>query len=226
MRVLFLHDVLNVADAGQIKEVAGGYARNYLLPRELAVPATPGRQNQLTQHLQAIEKRRGKEIDQQRKLAASIEGKVVSLTANVGSSGRLFGSITSNDIALALGEIVGTPIDRRKIDLTEPIRSVGEHEVPIRFSKDVVANFTVVVAGEGEPEEEQITESEALAAEEATEAEEAAASESADETAQPDVAEDAAASESADESADETAQPDPDPAESSAVETEEAKTEE
>ena len=204
MRVLFLHDVLNVADAGQIKEVAGGYARNYLLPRELAVPATLGRQNQLTQHLQAIEKRRGKEIDQQRKLAASIEGKVVNLTANVGSSGRLFGSITSNDIALALGEIVGTPIDRRKIDLTEPIRSVGEHEVPIRFSKDVVATFTVVVAGEGEPDEEQVTESEALAAEEATEAKEAAASESADETAQPD----------------------PDSSESSAVETEEAKTEE
>ena len=222
MRVLFLHDVLNVADAGQIKEVAGGYARNYLLPRELAVPATKGRQHQLTQHLHAIEKRRGKEIDQQRELAANIEGKIVNITANVGSAGRLFGSITSNDIALALGEIVGTPIDRRKIDLTEPIRSVGEHEVPIRFSKDVVATFTVEVAGEGEPEEEQITEAEALAAEEALEAEEPAASESAEAPAQTDAAEDVATSDSAEA----PAQTGAEDAESSTIEAEKDKTEE
>lgn len=148
MRVLFIQDVLNVADAGQIKDVADGYARNFLLPRQLAVPATKGQQKQIEQHLQSIERRRLRELDGLKALAASLDGQTVTIVARAGENGRLFGSVTTSDIAAALEPVAGKPVDRRKIDLTEPIRVIGEHPVSIRYGKDIQATVTVVVEGE------------------------------------------------------------------------------
>jgi large subunit ribosomal protein L9 len=148
VKVLFLHDVLNVADAGQVKDVADGYARNYLLPRNLAVAATKGQQKMLEQHMQAIERRREKELERQRAVAAEIDGTVVRIIARVGEANRLYGSVTTADIATALQEATGHPVDRRKIDLTEPIKATGEHPVTIKYSRDITATVTVVVEGE------------------------------------------------------------------------------
>jgi large subunit ribosomal protein L9 len=148
VKVLFLHDVLNVADAGQMKDVADGYARNYLLPRKLAVPATKNQQKLLEQHMQAIERRREREIDSVKAAAAALNDTAVTITVRAGEDGRLFGSVTTTDIARALEEVTGNPVDRRKIDLTEPIKSIGEHPVVIKFARDVTATVLVTVAGE------------------------------------------------------------------------------
>jgi len=146
MRVIFVEDVPNVARAGDIKEVANGYGRNYLIPQKLARLATSPAAN-----LPEIQRRLATRNQSEAalvKLANQLEGREVTLKARVGAKDRLYGSITSADIAAELQESAGVAIDKRKIELAEPIRQLGSYEVVIRLTKDIVPTIKVTVTAE------------------------------------------------------------------------------
>ena len=114
MKVVFLHDVPNVGSAGETKTVADGYARNYLLPKKLAIINAPGTVAKVKANIEA-----SKETEQMKKLAAEIDGKEVTLNVKIGAKGRMHGSITAANIASELETIAGQNVDKRKIDLVE-----------------------------------------------------------------------------------------------------------
>jgi len=146
MRVIFLEDVPNVARAGEIKEVANGYGRNFLIPKKLALLAN----SPATSRLQVQPKltTQDQTEDELVKLANQLEGKEITLKARTGAKDRLYGSITSADIAAELQTIAGVAIDKRKLDLAEPIRQLGSYEVAIRLAKDIVPRIKVTVTAE------------------------------------------------------------------------------
>ena len=146
MRVIFLEDVPNVARAGEIKEVANGYGRNFLIPKKLALlansPATSLREVQpkLTAQDQTE--------DELVKLANQLEGREITLKARVGAKDRLYGSVTNADIVAELQNIAGVAVDKRKVELVEPIRQLGSYEVAIRLARDIVPKIKVTVIAE------------------------------------------------------------------------------
>jgi len=145
MKVIFLQDVPNVAKAGEIKEVASGYGRNFLIPKKLAMLARPG---VIVVELERQKKTEAKAQAEAASLASELEGKEVVLKAKVGAEERLYGSITSADIADGLQAISGLTLDKRKIELDEPIRQLGSYEVAIRLAQDIVPKIKVVVIEE------------------------------------------------------------------------------
>ncbi len=148
MKVLFKKDVENVGKAGQVKDVADGYARNYLIPRGLAVAATPAALKQVAAQ-QASEARRAAEEEQQaRDLKARLEAQPVVLRTKAGAQGRLYGSITNADVAEAVQRQLGASVDRRAIDTGDAIRTVGSHKVSIRLHRLVTAVITLDVQAE------------------------------------------------------------------------------
>jgi large subunit ribosomal protein L9 len=149
MRVVFLQDVPRVAKAGEIKEVADGYARNFLIPRKLALLARPQALSQLV----TVQRTEARENTELMALAQQIEGKEVTIKAKAGAKDRLYGSITSADIAAELNKSTGLDIDKRKIELEEPIRQLGNYEVAIRLAKDIVPRIRVSVTEEEAPKE-------------------------------------------------------------------------
>ena len=151
MRVVFLQDVPRVAKAGEIKEVADGYARNFLIPKKLALLARP----QAMLQLETRGKTEAREDTELAALAQQIEGKEVNIKAKAGAKDRLYGSITSADIAAELGKSTGLVIDKRKIELEEPIRHLGSYEVAIRLAKDIVPRIKVSVTEEEAAKEEE-----------------------------------------------------------------------
>lgn len=148
MDVLLLKDVEQLGQAGDIKKVADGYARNYLLPRNLAVVATPGAVKQTKQIRKAEASRQAKALSEAQALAAELDGTVVSFDARAGEEDRLYGSITSANIADALEEETGHEVDRRKIVLEEPLKELGTHAVTIRLAPEAEAKVTVVIERE------------------------------------------------------------------------------
>jgi len=153
MKVVFLQDVPNVAKAGEIKEVAAGYGRNFLIPKKLALLATPEAISQAETRDKKIEEARlNTELIE---LARQLEGKEVSLKAHAGAKDRLYGSITSADIASELNNATGLVIDKRKIELDEPIRQLGSYEVAIRLAKDIIPKVRVTVTEEKKPPKEE-----------------------------------------------------------------------
>ena len=145
MKVIFLEDVTGVAKAGQIKEVANGYGRNFLIPQKRAVLASPAT-------IKAVETRLKIQAQQQEQtdaelaeIAKQIEGKEIILTAQAGAKERLYGSITAADIATELQNTTGFVIDKRKIELAEPIHQIGTYEIPIRLTKDLVPKIKLMV---------------------------------------------------------------------------------
>ena len=145
MKVILSKDVQGTGKAGEVKDVADGYARNYLIPRKLAIPATGGALKNVEQRKAAEQKRVAGEEAAARALADRLTSAPVVLTAKVGDQGRLYGSITSGDIADQLSAQLGQPIDKRKIELDEPIRQLGTFEVTIRLHRAVSAAVTVDV---------------------------------------------------------------------------------
>jgi len=145
MKVILTKDIQGTGKAGEVKDVADGYARNFLIPRKLAIPATGGALKTVEQRKAAEEKRAATEEASARALADRLTSAPVVLTARVGDQGRLYGSITSADIADQLSSHLGQPIDKRKIDLDEPIRQLGTHEVTIRLHRAVSATVKVDV---------------------------------------------------------------------------------
>jgi large subunit ribosomal protein L9 len=129
MEVLLLKDLSQLGRAGEVKRVAEGYARNYLIPRGLAVMATPGAIKQAEKQREAAARRQVKELSQAQALAQALDGLTVTFQARAGESDRLYGSITSANIAEALEEQVGQEVDRRKIDLEEPLKQLGQDSI-------------------------------------------------------------------------------------------------
>ncbi len=160
MEILLKQDVNNLGSAGDIVKVKPGYARNYLIPRGLAMPATPGLRKQADQIKQAAERRRLRELKTAQDLADRISQVTLTFKAKAGESGRLYGSITSASIAEALSEELGTEIDRRDLRLDHSLRELGEHEITIHLAHGVNATFKVMVEPEGELQKDTLTEEE------------------------------------------------------------------
>jgi len=148
MEVLLLQDVDQLGQAGEIKRVADGFARNYLFPQELAVLATPGAVRQAEKKRKATVRREAKALSEAQVLAQALDGQVVTFQARAGEGDRLYGSITNANIADALAEKIGQEVDRRKIELEEPLKDLGTHAITIRLAAEATAKVTVVVERE------------------------------------------------------------------------------
>jgi len=147
VKVLLVKDVKGLGKAGEVKDVADGHGRNYLLPRGLAVQATPEALKRVSQLKKAAEKREERVAEETRRLSETIESTELVLKAKVGEQHRLYGSITSADIAEALAEKIGREIDKRKVILEEPIKHTGTYEVPIRLGHELEPKVKVIVEG-------------------------------------------------------------------------------
>lgn len=148
MKVIFLEDVPKVAKAGEIKEVANGYGRNFLLPRKLAALASPSALS-MAEVQTKIRARSQAQIEEElTTLAQQLDGKEITLKARAGAQEHLHGSITSADIAAELQNTAGVGVDKRKIELDEPIRRLGTYEVAIRLAKDIIPKIKVTVIAE------------------------------------------------------------------------------
>lgn len=145
MRVMLTKDVENVGRAGDVKEVADGYGRNFLLRRKLAVPAGRGVEAEAKRLRDAAVRRETKDKAEAQALADQIGNKTVVVRLKVGAENKAFGSITNQDIATALKAQHRVEIDRHKIDLKEPIKTLGEHQVALRLHRDVDAHVNVIV---------------------------------------------------------------------------------
>lgn len=148
MKVLFKKDVKDVASAGQVKEVSDGYARNFLIPRGLAVPATAGAIKQASDQEAVLKRRAAQEEEEARKLQARLEARPIVVRAKAGSGGRLYGSVTSADIAAALKQQLAVEVERRDLEVPDTIRTVGEHTVKAKLQRAVTATLTLDVQAE------------------------------------------------------------------------------
>src|SRR5690242_4134555 len=147
MEVILKEDVEKLGHRGEIVKVAEGYGRNYLLPRKLAIEATKANKAVIEQMKAAAVRRSAKEKSEAETLAKQFEGLSVAFQRRSGENDQLFGSVTSSDIAEAL-EKKSFHIDRRKIQLHEPLKSLGEFDVPVRLHKDVTTHVKVVIEKE------------------------------------------------------------------------------
>ena len=145
MKVLLLRDQDKLGKAGDVKNVADGYARNYLLPRGLAVLATPSALKQAETIRKAEEKRRAQLHAEAQAVANQLAGTTLTFRALAGETGKLYGSITAHDIVEAIQREKGIELDKRKIELREPLRSLGTHTVSVRLATDLAPTVTVVV---------------------------------------------------------------------------------
>jgi large subunit ribosomal protein L9 len=145
MKIILTQDVPKLGNSGTVQDVAPGFARNYLIPQGMAVVATKGTIKQVEERQASEARRIAKQEEELRGLSERLQGMRVQIEARVGERGRLFGSVTSADIAEAVSAQVGEEIDRRKIELDEPIRTVGEHPVTIRLVGRLQPTINVVV---------------------------------------------------------------------------------
>ena len=145
MKVMLIKDVQNVGHAGDIKDVADGYGRNFLIPRRLAVVAGKGTEAEARWLREAVTKREAKERDDARELADLIDDKTVVVRLKVGTEDKVFGAITNDDIATALRLQHQVDIDRRKIDIRDPLKQLGEHRIPLKLHRDVTANINLII---------------------------------------------------------------------------------
>ncbi len=148
MKVILLQNVAGLGNAGDLKEVANGYARNYLLPHQLAAGATPGLIANRTQRIAAEQRKLEKQAEAKRQQAERLGQISLTFKAKVGSQGRLYGSITSQDIASALRDAEHITVDRRVIDLQEPIRALGTFSIPVKIASQLEPKITVNVIDE------------------------------------------------------------------------------
>lgn len=156
MKVLLLEDVINLGQAGDVVSVADGYGRNYLIPRGMAKVATSGALKQADQIRKSGERKRDRELASAQDLARRIEALTLTFQARAGEKGKLYGSVTTADLAEAMERELGQEIDRRKI-ISDPLRQLGEHSVEVRLMTDVSATLKVIIESE-EAEEMEVPE--------------------------------------------------------------------
>jgi large subunit ribosomal protein L9 len=149
MRVVFLEDVQGVAQGGEVKEVKNGFARNYLIPMSLAVPATHNALQRVERLKRQAETDRLKRLKDTRALAEELDGVQVNIEMRAGASGQLFGSVTTSIIADELSKLTDRKIDRRTVELAEPIRELGASDVTIRLLPEIDVSVKVLVYATG-----------------------------------------------------------------------------
>ena len=181
-KVLLTQDVMDLGEAGDVRIVAGGFARNYLFPRGVAVLATRGALKQAEEIRRAGIIRRAQEREHAESQAAVIQDNKLLFAAKAGDTDRLYGSVTTADIADRLTEIAGFEVDRRRIQLEHPIRDLGIYDLALRLMAEVSADFQVAVVREGETWDDAESRAKAKATAEAAEAEELASAEAAAES--------------------------------------------
>ena len=148
MKLILTHEVTGLGAPGDVVDVKDGYGRNFLMPRSLATPWTKGGQKQVDTIRKARSSREIATLEQAQSVKASLESRTVTLAAHAGSGGRLFGAVTTAEVAAAVVAAGGPELDRRKIELGQPIKTVGRHEVSVRLHPEVAATLTLeVVAG-------------------------------------------------------------------------------
>lgn len=147
MKVILTSDVETVGKQGEIKDVKDGLARNFLLPKKLAIRATPGNMKVWEQKSMALRKKEDKIKADAESFASRLEGTKITIPVKVGEEEKIFGSVTTQSISDALGEL-GYEVLKKQIDLENPIKTLGTHEVPVKLHKDVSANITVEVVEE------------------------------------------------------------------------------
>jgi large subunit ribosomal protein L9 len=145
VQVILSEDVHNLGDAGDVVAVKPGYARNFLVPQGKALPATAARVHEVEHKRRVIAERRAKELKDLEAVKARLEGIALEIAAQVGEEGKLFGSVTSQNLVDLLAQ-QGLEVERRKIVLAEPIKTVGEHTVSVRLRNDVVASLKITVS--------------------------------------------------------------------------------
>jgi len=143
MEVVFIQDVPNKAKAGEVRRVPDGYARNYLLPQGLAEIATPELLKRINKITAVGDEIRIRETAVMEELASGLDDVTITLSARITPTGRYYGSITSTHIAMELADKVGREVERRWVEIAEPIREPGEYDVTLRFSTDVTATIHV-----------------------------------------------------------------------------------
>jgi large subunit ribosomal protein L9 len=158
MKVVLLEDVPGKGRAGEITEVSKGYAKNFLLPRGLALIATPAVKKRVELRLE--KERLEESVDREKlvELAQQIEGKEIRFKARTGAGERLFGSITAADVAEQLSGAIGSVVDKKKIDINKPFRQTGSYEIAVKLASDIRPNIMVVIEEEEteqKPEEKQ-----------------------------------------------------------------------
>jgi large subunit ribosomal protein L9 len=161
MKVVLLQDLPGKGKAGEIKEVSKGYARNFLLPRGLALLATPTVIKQVESRLEKEKIDESIDRDKLVELAQQIEGREIRFKARLGVGERLFGSITAADVAEELSRAIGSPVDKKKIDIEKSLRKTGSYEVGVKLASDINPQITVVIEEEKEAETEKKTEKKA-----------------------------------------------------------------
>ena len=147
-KLILTHDVSGLGAPGDVVEVKDGYARNYLVPRGLATLWTKGAQRQIDQMKTARRSREISTIEEARDIRDRLQAKPVTIAVRAGQSGRLFGAVTTTDIADAVRSAGGPALDRRKIEVPTPIKSLGEHRVHVRLHEDVQATLDVTVVAD------------------------------------------------------------------------------
>ena len=145
MKVVLLKDVKNIGKKDEILNVSDGYARNFLLPQKMAVEATPGALKEIERKRAAQEAREAEQLAEARRKAKELEGKTVRLAVKCGEKGRLYGSVTAAEVAEALEQQHGVQADRRKLDIGESIREIGEREITVWLHAGVTARMKLIV---------------------------------------------------------------------------------
>jgi large subunit ribosomal protein L9 len=148
MKIVLRQDVENVGHKGDLVDVADGFARNYLVPRGLALRASPGIQKQADAMRRSRDARDRRDREAAEAIATQLSGRAVTLNARAGEGGRLFGSVTTSDIAEAVSAQLGVEIDRRRIVLDEPLKELGAAELSVRLHPDVIAMVMVEVTAQ------------------------------------------------------------------------------
>jgi large subunit ribosomal protein L9 len=154
MKVVLLEDLRGKGKAGEIKEVSKGYAKNFLLPRGLALVATPAVIKQVESKLEKERLQESVDHDKMVELAQQIEGKEIHLKARTGGGERLFGSVTAADVVEELNRSITTPVDKKKIDMEKPFRRSGTYEVAVKLASDIRPQIKVVIEAENEEKEQ------------------------------------------------------------------------
>jgi large subunit ribosomal protein L9 len=147
MKLILTQEVTGLGAPGDVVEVKAGYGRNYLVPRQLAMPWTRGSEKQIEMIKRARAAREIRSLDDAKEAAARLAGIRVRLLTRAGSGGRLFGSISTADIAAAVKSAGGPELDRRKIEVKTPIKTIGSHQVAVRLHPEVSASLDIEVAG-------------------------------------------------------------------------------
>lgn len=152
LEVILKQDIYKLGDRGDVVRVADGYARNYLYPQRLAIPADKGSLRQLRAMKAAAEREALRLRGDAEKQVAALKGVVIRIVARASLNNQLYGSVTSRDVAAKLAE-VGIEVDRHRIQMTTPFRTLGDYEVPIHIYKDIASTITVEVRAEGREDE-------------------------------------------------------------------------